>query len=60
MIKAGNNIGRVGVITKIEKHSGAVNIIHLKDANNHEFATRAPNVFIIGKGKELMIELPKD
>ena len=60
MIKAGNNIGRVGTIEKIEKHAGATNIIHLKDSNGSEFATKAPNVFIIGKGKDLLIELPKD
>lgn len=59
IIKGGNNIGRVGIIQKIEKHAGAVNIIHLKDANGHEFATPSTNVFAIGKGKNSLIELPK-
>lgn len=54
----GNNIGRVGVITNIEKHPGSVDIIHVKDANNKVFATRAGNIFAIGKGKKTWISLP--
>jgi len=50
-IKGGNNIGRVGIIDKIEKHPGSVDIIHLKDSNGNIFATRVNNVFVIGKGK---------
>merc|ERR1711939_971917 len=50
MINGGRNTGRVGVIQSIEKHPGSFNIIHIKDAADHAFATRAGNVFPIGKG----------
>lgn len=59
MVTGGNNLGRVGVIHHIEKHPGSFTIVHLKDANGKEFATRSQNVFIIGKGKKPMISLPK-
>jgi len=55
----GNNIGRVGIITNIEKHAGSFDIVHLKDANGHIFATRKGNVFAIGKGKKPWITLPR-
>jgi len=54
----GNNIGRVGLITNIEKHPGSVDIIHVKDANSKVFATRASNIFALGKGKKPWITLP--
>lgn len=31
-ITAGNNIGRVGLITHIEKHLGNFDIVHIKDS----------------------------
>jgi len=54
----GNNIGRVGIITNIEKHPGSVDIIHVKDTNGKVFATRSGNIFVIGKGKKSWISLP--
>jgi len=57
---AGNNIGRVGIISHIEKHMGSFTIVHIKDTNGHSFATRSGNVFLIGKGKKPWISLPKD
>lgn len=54
----GNNIGRVGVITNIEKHPGTVDIVHVKDSNNKVFATRAGNIIVLGKGKKPWISLP--
>lgn len=59
-ITSGNNVGRVGSITNIEKHPGSVDVIHVKDANEHTFATRSTNVFVIGKGKKSWITLAKD
>jgi len=58
-INGGRNTGRVGVIMSIEKHPGSFNIIHVKDAADHSFATRAGNVFPIGKGNQSMVTLPK-
>jgi len=59
MITGGRNAGRVGVIQRREKHIGSFEIVHLKDAAGHEFATRATNVFAIGTGNKPMISLPK-
>jgi len=58
-INGGRNTGRVGVIQSIEKHPGSFNIIHVKDAAEHSFATRATNVFPIGKGNTSWVTLPK-
>jgi small subunit ribosomal protein S4e len=46
-------------IRRREKHKGSFEIVHIKDAAGHEFATRAPNVFAIGEGNKPMISLPK-
>jgi len=59
MISAGNNQGRVGTITHLEKHPGSFEIVHVKDAVGHSFATRLQNVFVIGKGSKPWISLPK-
>merc|ERR1712146_754092 len=59
MISGGKNIGRVGTITNRERHPGSFEIIHVKDAVGHSFATRMANVFVIGKGGKPWISLPK-
>eukprot|EP00448_Togula_jolla_P037383 CAMPEP_0170621680 /NCGR_PEP_ID=MMETSP0224-20130122/28727_1 /TAXON_ID=285029 /ORGANISM="Togula jolla, Strain CCCM 725" /LENGTH=259 /DNA_ID=CAMNT_0010947949 /DNA_START=76 /DNA_END=855 /DNA_ORIENTATION=- len=59
MISGGNNIGRVGLIVHREKHPGAMEIVHVKDAVGHTFATRLSNVFVIGKGNKPWVSLPK-
>lgn len=59
-ITGGNNIGRIGVITHVEKHPGSFDIVHIKDANSKTFATRMGNVFILGKGKKTWISFPSD
>jgi small subunit ribosomal protein S4e len=51
MINGGNNIGRMGVLTRTEKHDGSYDIIYVKDANGEEFSTRLTNVFVIGNNK---------
>jgi small subunit ribosomal protein S4e len=48
IITGGNNIGRVGSISKVEKHEGSYEIIHVKDERGEEFSTRLSNVFVIG------------
>lgn len=59
MINGGNNIGRVGTIVHRERHPGSFEIVHLKDAANHSFATRLQNVFVIGQGNKAWVTLPK-
>jgi len=59
MISAGKNVGRVGVITHRERHPGSFEIVHVKDAVGHTFATRLQNVFVIGKDSKPWISLPK-
>ena len=59
MITGGRNLGRVGTVVNREKHPGSFEIIHVKDANGHTFATRLTNVFTIGKGAKAFISLPK-
>lgn len=57
-ITGGNNIGRVGQLMHVERHSGSFSIAHLKDANGKTFATRVNNIFIIGD-KKSVITLPE-
>jgi small subunit ribosomal protein S4e len=58
MIVGGRNLGRVGVITQKERHEGSFDIFHLTDARGNPFATRATNVFVIGKGSHPAVTLP--
>ena len=48
LIVGGNNIGRAGVIEKIEKHPGSYEIVYIKDTAGKEFSTRLTNIFITG------------
>jgi len=60
MLTGGANRGRIGEIVDIERHPGAFNIVHLKDQNGHEFATRAGNAFVLGnKYDSIPITIPK-
>lgn len=59
MCTGGANMGRVGVIAKLENHPGSFNIIHVRDATGSAFATRESNVFVIGNGNESAVSLPK-
>ena len=59
MVINGRNLGRVGVIEKREKHPGSFDMVHLRDRAGRDFVTRLSNVFIIGKGKNSMVSLPK-
>ena len=43
-----NNIGRDGVIEKIEKHPGNYEIVYIKDTTGKEFSTRLTNIFFTG------------
>eukprot|EP01061_Rhynchopus_euleeides_P012359 TRINITY_DN21_c0_g1_i1.p2 TRINITY_DN21_c0_g1~~TRINITY_DN21_c0_g1_i1.p2 ORF type:complete len:270 (+),score=120.36 TRINITY_DN21_c0_g1_i1:67-876(+) len=59
MVTGGANTGRVGKVMDVERHPGSFDIVHVKDANGNTFATRLPNVFIIGRSDEAAVELPK-
>lgn len=59
IIYGGNNMGRIGVIHRLEKHPGSFEIVHLTDKEGHHFATRLQNVMVIGKGEKPWISLPK-
>ncbi|KAI0978324.1 hypothetical protein GJ496_002771, partial [Pomphorhynchus laevis] len=58
MITGGNNLGRIGTLISREKHPGSFEIIHIRDANNHTFATRINYVFVIGKGNKPWVSIP--
>ena len=38
---------------------GSHDIVHVKDATGHAFATRLSNVFVIGRGTKAMVSLPR-
>jgi small subunit ribosomal protein S4e len=59
MITAGNNIGRIGILTSVERHIGSYDIVNVKDATGNTFSTRIGNLFVIGDGKTNAISLPK-
>eukprot|EP01083_Nonionella_stella_P285433 971556_1 len=59
MVTGGRNIGRVGILEKLEKHPGAFDICHIRDVKDHKFATRKDNIFIIGAGSKPLISLTK-
>jgi small subunit ribosomal protein S4e len=59
MVTRGANIGRIGVITRTEKHPGSFDIVHLQDKKGAHFATRSSNVFVIGDGQKPLISLPR-
>lgn len=59
MITGGHNLGRVGVIQHRDRHPGSFDIVHVKDALGHTFATRLSYVFVIGKGNKPWVSLPR-
>jgi len=59
IITKGSNIGRVGVIVHTDHHPGSFDIVHLRDSRGASFATRLPNVFVIGEGTAPWISLPR-
>jgi small subunit ribosomal protein S4e len=59
ILSGGNNIGRIGVITSIEKHVGSYDIGNVRDSRGQQFSTRVGNLFIMGDGKTPAISLPK-
>lgn len=58
-VMGGRNRGRVGTIVSREKHKGSYEIVHIKDADGNDFATRLEYCFVIGEGSKPLISLPK-
>ena len=50
-LQSGNNIGRVGTLTTIDRHPGSFDIVHVKDTKGVSFSTRISNAFVIGLAK---------
>ena len=59
MITGGHNQGRVGIVMNRERHVGGIDIVHVRDTQGQQFATRLTNVFVIGKSNKPWISLPK-
>ena len=59
MITGGRNMGRIGTIVHRERHYGGFDIVHIRDALGHQFATRLTNVFVIGEHEKPWISLPR-
>jgi len=58
MVIGGRNVGRVGILQKMEKHPGSFDIVHVKDTAGNDFATRRENLFILGRGNKPAVRLP--
>eukprot|EP00088_Acartia_fossae_P057111 TRINITY_DN6658_c0_g1_i2.p1 TRINITY_DN6658_c0_g1~~TRINITY_DN6658_c0_g1_i2.p1 ORF type:complete len:264 (+),score=-1.96 TRINITY_DN6658_c0_g1_i2:102-893(+) len=59
MAIGGHNVGRIGTVLDREKHHGEHDLVHIKDAMDHTFTTRIENVFILGKGTDPWVSVPK-
>ena len=59
IVTKGRNTGRVGIVTNVDNHPGSFNIVTIRDSTGAVFSTRQGNVFIMGKGAESMVTLPK-
>ena len=59
VVTGGANTGRIGSVTHRERHPGSFEIVHIKDALGHQFATRLSNVFVIGQAGKSWVSLPK-
>lgn len=60
IVIAGSNKGRVGTISRVEKHDASFSIIHIVDSKDSRFATRITNMMVIGRGDKPAITLFKD
>jgi len=60
MVIGGANRGRVGTILSLERHPGAFDLAHMRDAKGQEFITRKNNIFVIAHtDASVPISLPK-
>jgi small subunit ribosomal protein S4e len=58
---SGRNKGRIGILMQRDRHPGLYDIVSIKDAAGHTFATRLHNLFVIGAGgkQKPAVTLPK-
>lgn len=59
MVTGGRNMGRAGTIVHKERHIGGFDIVHVRDVQGHDFATRLSNIFVIGEGSKPWVSLPR-
>merc|ERR1712093_930012 len=59
MVTGGRNMGRAGTITHRERHVGGFDIVHVRDVQGRDFATRLSNIFVIGECSKAWVSLPK-
>lgn len=60
MASSGHNRGRVGILTQIKKHPGAVDLVDVQDASGNVFSTKLDYVFAIGDDMDsISVTLPK-
>lgn len=59
MASKGNNRGRIGTVTHIERHAGSYDIVHLKDRKGQTFSTRLSNVMVIGETNKPWVSLTR-
>merc|ERR1712037_242316 len=48
----GKNRGRYGRLETIQRHPGSFDVVNVRDAEGHSFATRLGNVFSLSKAGE--------
>ena len=60
MITKGANQGRIGLVNHVEKHPGSFQIVHIVDKRGQTFSTRSSNVFVIGKGDQPWVSIPRN
>lgn len=60
MVTGGASRGRIGEVTSIDRHPGAFDVAHVKDAAGNEFVTRLGNIFFLANDESSVpITLPK-
>lgn len=60
VVIGGANRGRIGTIVSLERHPGAFDLAHMRDAKGQEFITRKANIFVLGTSDATIpITLPK-
>merc|ERR1712087_950954 len=45
MVTNGKNRGRYGTLVNVDRHPGSFDVVNIKDADDHVFATRSTNIF---------------
>merc|ERR1712048_1196554 len=52
----GKNRGRYGRLETIQRHPGSFDVVNVRDAEGHSFATRLGNVFALSKAGEAICQ----